>query len=437
MENSESKKAKAGNITYNVMIDRANKDGTYNMYLRITQNRKHKKLKLDIRLPKQKNFNKNAEYGKWIISHPQAKVWNDLIDREISKAKEHQRTLKDTGVLTAKNIIDKLTGNDSDSFFQYAEKRAQYFFESGGYRNYKKYKTFIAKLRAFTKGQDLPFNEITAELVTKFELYLRKQKNTRHPEFTLHNNTVARQLIVFKAIMNDAVKSGKIAKTENPISDLAINIEKTNKQKLSVDEVEALNGLELPENSTLRNHRNYFMFSFYCAGIRAGDLMLLKWCNITAEGRLEYQISKTMQKKSIKLLPYALDILKEYQTEKTNPHHFIFPLLSDAAPYAIANNEQERTTLPANIQKAMYDAINSKNVIINKGLKKLAQMAGINKPLSLHISRHSFADIARKKGISIYDIKNMLAHSSTKITEAYLSEFDSESMDESMERVFE
>jgi len=438
MANSEIKKAKADNITYNVMLsDRANKDGTFNLYLRITQNRKHRKLKLDIRLEKARYFLKKAKYGKWITEHPKAKAYNDSIEQEIEKAKQHQRDIKKSGIATPEVIISRIAGSDSDSFFQYANMRAQYFYDSGGYRNYKKYKSFISKLQAYLKGKDLTFAEITLKLITGFESYLKKQPNSRQPQFMLHKNTVARHLIVFRSIVNEAINNGLMNAADNPFLVHRPKETKTTKEKLTAEEIDVLNGLELAKYSPMWHSRNYFMFSFYCAGIRAGDLMSLKWNSISKAGRLGYQMSKTKQTKSIKLQPKALEILKFYKRKASKANEYIFPLLNNAAPYAIAGNEQERASLPADIQVMMYKDISAKNAAINKQLKKLAELAGISKKISFHISRHSFSNIARQKGISVYDVSKMLGHSSIKITETYLQEFDSESMDESMERIFE
>ena len=80
---------------------------------------------------------------------------------------------------------------------------------------------------------------------------------------------------------------------------------------------------------------------------------------------------------------------------------------------------------------------NSKNSLLNKYLGKLAALAGIEKKISMHIARHSFANIARQKKANVYDISKALGHTSLKITETYLSKFDTTSQDETMKQVFE
>ena len=54
-----------------------------------------------------------------------------------------------------------------------------------------------------------------------------------------------------------------------------------------------------------------------------------------------------------------------------------------------------------------------------------------------HIARHSFANIARQKKANVYDISKALGHSSLRITESYLSKFDTQSQDETMKQIFD
>ena len=81
--------------------------------------------------------------------------------------------------------------------------------------------------------------------------------------------------------------------------------------------------------------------------------------------------------------------------------------------------------------------IGSKNTIVNKNLKILADMIGFDGNLTFHIARHSFADISRKKGVNVYDISKLLGHSSISITEQYLRSIDPETFDEALALVYD
>ncbi|MBK7638425.1 MAG: tyrosine-type recombinase/integrase [Saprospiraceae bacterium] len=60
-----------------------------------------------------------------------------------------------------------------------------------------------------------------------------------------------------------------------------------------------------------------------------------------------------------------------------------------------------------------------------------------SKKLTSHIARHSFADIARKKGISVYDISKALGHSSIAITEKYLASLDDGAVTDVFNKMFD
>ncbi|HLR36858.1 MAG TPA: tyrosine-type recombinase/integrase, partial [Chitinophagaceae bacterium] len=66
----------------------------------------------------------------------------------------------------------------------------------------------------------------------------------------------------------------------------------------------------------------------------------------------------------------------------------------------------------------------------------IAELAEIEENVTTHIARHSFANFARKKGMSLYSISKALAHSNLKTTEQYLNSFDEEMLDTEMENLF-
>jgi hypothetical protein len=64
------------------------------------------------------------------------------------------------------------------------------------------------------------------------------------------------------------------------------------KNRSHLEEIQAIGDLNFEEGSLIWRVRNAFLFSFYCAGIRASDILQLRWRNII-EGRLVYQRHKT------------------------------------------------------------------------------------------------------------------------------------------------
>ena len=121
------------------------------------------------------------------------------------------------------------------------------------------------------------------------------------------------------------------------------------------------------------------------------------------------------------LTPPARKILSHYLKGVHDPEAFIFPILKG-----------RDISTPERLEKERGRA----NALVNKYLRRLAYLAGIRKPLSTHTARHSFADLARTQGWSVYDISKALQHHSIQVTERYLQSFDSKALDSRMEELF-
>ena len=200
-------------------------------------------------------------------------------------------------------------------------------------------------------------------------------------------------------------------------------------------EIKAMEALELTEGSLDWNSRNCFLFSFYCAGIRAGDLLQLRWTNVEG-GRLKYQMGKNHKLRDMKLVPQAERILDYYRAKTNKPTDYIFPFMNIRKTYADATTQAEKDTLPSDIKQKLFNEISAKNALINKSLSRLAKKAGINKKVSMHISRHSFASIAVQNGTDSKRIQELLAHSRLQTTEGYMGNFSSNENDKTLEGIF-
>jgi integrase/recombinase XerD len=432
-------------ITFNLELNnKPSKNKTYAILLRITQDKKHTRKKTSIEVKKKNDFNAKAKFGKWIrTSEPNSAKWNDTLVIEIEKAKKVYQELKSSGQATRELIKSKINAEETSlSFLVYAKDRTQEIFDKGGYRNFKKYNGFCNKLETFlaTKRQkDLLFSEITTSFLSKFEAYLHTLKNVRNTEAKLHPNTISLTLRIFKTLINRAIQVDKlITPDQNPFLGYKYDLPKyAAKEKLTLDEIKNIEGLELEKNSVIWHCRNYFLFSFFMAGIRAGDLIQLRWRNITTEGRLEYRMGKTKKDRNIKIHNKAKNILNFYFADNCKPTDYIFPLLKNDAPYAKAVTDEQRETLPPELIKKLTDDVSSKNALINKYLKKIAEKANIDKNISFHISRHSFSRIAREKNVDNNHLKNILGHSNITITERYMGNFETAETDAVMSSIFD
>jgi site-specific recombinase XerD len=373
---------------------------------------------------------------KGIIILPNAAKINSDIRALIGRLEGIQAKLKaneepiSTEILKSRAENRDKFDNSQKDFLSYIQEIANKKFQKGQIRTSEKYIVLLKKLKAFRKGKPLPIEEISTSLLNEFQLYLQKEGS--HQNY-IHVNLKALRTIIQK----EAIREDKIIPIEkNPFTFFTMpKVLPTSKERLDIREIERIEALNLPESEIHFHIRNAFLFSFYCVGIRIGDLLQLKWTNIK-EGRLVYSMGKTGKQQNIKLLTQALKILEYYRIRKNNDSDYIFPFLDNGAAYAKLISPEEFQKAKPELLSLLYKKIESRIVVFNAGLKMIAVKARIKKRISSHVARHSFADIARKKGISVYDISAMLKHSSIKITQAYLESLDIESMDNAMEKVF-
>ena len=371
-----------------------------------------------------------------IILLPNAQKINSDIRAKIGELESLQNKLSanqesiSSGILKSKADKKDITEKSRKDFLLYVEEVAKRKFEGKQIRTNEKYSVLLKKLKAFRKDKPLPIEELTTSLLNEFQMYLQKEGS--HQNY-IHVNLKALRTIIQK----DAIKEDKILSPEkNPFIWFTMpKILPTHKEKLDINEILKIEKLDLNKESYLNHVRNAFIFSLYNAGIRIGDLLQLKWCNIKEDGRLEYNMGKTGKERSIKILPPALKILKLYESSKEKESDYIFPFLDNNAPYSKLISPEDFQKASPQLVEILFKKLESIAVVFNKELKSIAIKAEIKKNLSSHIARHSFADIARKK-VSVYDIKMMLGHSSVSITEAYLKSLDNDSMDKAMEEVF-
>lgn len=122
-----------------------------------------------------------------------------------------------------------------------------------------------------------------------------------------------------------------------------------------------------------------FSVLFFCAGIRVGDLIQLRWVNITSDGRLYYQMGKNRKARDLILVEQAKEIISFYFKEGINPNDYIFPLLNSQESYANAVTQEQKDTMQTELKMKLLNQISAKNALINKYLKKIAGLAGLQK----------------------------------------------------------
>ncbi len=386
----------------------------HKLLLRITVERKHARMVLDYSIsPKQFIANPQKEYQHIRQSNPKHKSINKHIDEKIQEAKDTSFSLHKEGKsITAQSIKQRMLKPKSSSFIDFTTNHYVDLRRSGNIGNFKKYRALLHKIKDFVGEKDILFSDIDVQFLEDFNLFLKQEGNAQS---TIHGRMKAIRALVYKAI-----DRGLIQQSQNPFFSYKLKSGKSNRSRLTEEEMKLIEDYK-PNKEQLEWHvRNAFLFSYYCAGVRASDIILLKWKSLQND-RLIYEMLKTGKIHSIKLVKQAKDILSLYGPEK--PDQYVFPFFKSDFDYSDA--------------KFKHDQIVSKTALINKYLKDLATKVGIDKKISTHTARHSFADIARKKTDNIYNLSKTLGHSDLKTTETYLASFDEDVVDSTLDDVFD
>lgn len=304
-------------------------------------------------------------------------------------------------------IFEKIGGGHIISYFEKILQEIKIKHSALYYRGMNAVKN---KLQDF--NPNLTFERLKVSDIRAFESYLIGLGNNRT---TIHHN-----LKRFKFITGLAVKDGIIEYSKNPFLNYKLEASQTKKTRLSYEQIQKIEALELEPGSKIWHTRNYWLFSFYCAGIRFSDLLKLKKSNIQVVNRrhrLIYTMNKTTKHRNIILPEQAVKILEHY---KSSPGEFLFGMVD---------------RLPADkFEKQIV--IGRHNATANKNLKTLEKMIVSDIKLSFHSSRHSFADYAKKQGLDVHTIKELLGHDKIETTLIYMKSFYEEETDKAMNTLF-
>lgn len=388
-------------------IRKKKKDGTTPIYMRLTKNGKSRYISVGISVKE----NQWDAKEKVVKKHPMKRRYNKEIWKLQRELEENFYQAEENGRVTLKSLKESVVNDNHDSILNYAEEYHKQLEKERRLYEYKKMKTIINNLESYLDGNKVTPEELNADFIEGFQDHLLRVEGN-------NPNTTRRKLTTLKAFFTDLQKK-ELLKTDPFLQVQKVKKKPTNKTRLTYDQIESIRDLNLEEGSNLWHIRNYFMYSFYNAGIRFSDICTLTWKNII-DGRLVYSMHKTGEGKSIKQLEEHNRILDYYWSEDNKPADYIFPILK--------NKHSDPFELRKEIQ--------SRNAVVNKQLKEIASMAGIETNVSFHVSRHSFSQYALKQGMDIYSISKALAHGDLKVTQEYLNSFDEDLLDNSMDKLF-
>lgn len=168
---------------------------------------------------------------------------------------------------------------------------------------------------------------------------------------------------------------------------------------LSVEEVDAM--LAACDRGDLLGRRNHAMIELlYSCGLRVSELVSLQLGNLFLEEGFLIVKGKGSKERLVPMSHSAVEALREW-------------IVSDR-PQIPSKPGQEQTVF---LNRRGSSLTRNMVFII---VKQLAETAGINKTISPHTLRHSFATHLLDGGAGLHAIQQMLGHSSIATTELYL-----------------
>jgi len=216
-----------------------------------------------------------------------------------------------------------------------------------------------------------------------------------------------------RALYNKAIKRRLIPRELYPFEEYKVSALRgeKNKRALTADDFKKIRDIDLSDNPPLLEAQRYFLFSFFARGMNFADLMLLKWTDIVG-GRIHYTRSKTKGRFSIEVTDELQQLLDFFKAQNRNTD-YVFPILLHHDLTAKQILERKHKVLAR----------------VNRKLKEIAKLAGVEEHLTSYVARHSFATILKKMGTSTDAISELMGHADVKITMTYLKGFDPDYLD--------
>lgn len=260
------------------------------------------------------------------------------------------------------------------------------------------------RLKRPLRGNETYFDDINQDLLRVYETFLINQKNV--------NNTRHKKFEFLGKFYTEAVNDSK-AQEPNPFKLYKITSKPVRKEKLTEAELKAIEDLPL-KPGPVNDARNLFLFSYYCKGARFENCVMFRRPDLVND-RAMFRSNKGNKYLSVKIHARLQAVIDTYPDGE-----FLFPYV-------------KKMPVGKKEYKGMIDSL---NVIVNRNLKIVAQLAGISKLLTFHIARHTFAYHLKKKTDSMHVIQDSLGHSKSSTTEVYLKALDDEYLDKEMDKLY-
>lgn len=259
----------------------------------------------------------------------------------------------------------------------------------GTMKNYYTTQKYIAKfLKDKYHRNDISLAELNYKFILDFETFLSKHQPKDHQK-PLHNNGIMKHIERLCKMVNMAVTMDWL--TKDPFAKYKQHFDKVERFYLTKEELSVIEKKKFTIER-LQMVKDLFLFSCY-TGLAYIDTMNLTAGNIVKGIDGNDWIITSRQKTDtdvrIPLLPQAEELIKKYRDHpKAVNHGTLFPVISN--------------------QKT------------NAYLKEIADLCNINKAITFHIARHTFATtVTLSNGVPIESVSKMLGHTTIRSTQVY------------------
>jgi integrase/recombinase XerD len=250
------------------------------------------------------------------------------------------------------------------------------------------YKRDIEQYEKYVEENRINYLKVTEEDIRDYMEYLREENKKQ--------STISRSLASIRSFYQFLIRVKKIKKDPT----MAIESPKVNKRVpniLTSKEVELL--LDQPQDVDLKGTRDKAMLEFaYATGMRVTEMISLNMEDVKLDEG--YVVCRGRNKiRNIPLGSMSLKALKEY--------------IEDARPYLIRNETEE----------ALFVNVNGTRLTRQgfwKIVKYYKEQAHIEKDITPHVLRHSFATHLLQNGADLKAIQTMLGHSDISSTQVYM-----------------
>lgn len=386
-------------------VDKTNKKGEAPVYFRIIKHRKVNYIASGVKL-EEKYWDKKREKVK--PNHPNYKRLNSYLSNRYNELQdlvfEYEIENKD---FTSAKLKNAVLGKQPANFWEFAEKVREKYYAQGKIGTYSRTGSVLKKLREYVNGKALNFQDIDIQFIENYETYL-------HTKIGNSVNTITANFKFIKKIFNEAIKYDLINNNDNPFNKYKMKSEKTQKPYLNEDELESIRTLPLNRFSKQDRARDMFVFAAYTGGIRISDILTLEKKDIN-NGYAHININKTGGQVSIKLPKISIQIIEKWSGKSPR---FVFPCL--------------RPQIDLQDKLLADKKISSLSTTTNKYLKEVVAQTQIKKSISFHVSRHTWATRALRKGISIDKVSKLMGHAQIRETQIY-ARIVSEELDKAMD----